>query len=683
MREKKAKFSHDEAVGLLFGAANASRQTSQIVSDRRTRLWYLAIAFYLGQQTRTDMGAVSLMTDWLEPNQDELMYVANHIAPLVSRQINRFISSDGHFLAVPATPDFRDQRGAKAASHLLHYWHEYTHVRDRRRELAMWMVLCGTGGLYVDWDVNAGQHRRIYRDPFDESLILDAANLSTLEKNMLRSLGSVEEQAEGDMTTFAVSPFEITAPNSYTDIQDAPWIRIDKIRSLEWVWDHYPDKAGEVRPESIDGPNHQSFFRRLLGLSSGAIMSNDMSKLDNAVTVTEWWRPPSTLMRDGALIVGTGGVVLHNGPHPSIARNLDIRYPLDIARFQVIPGTWCGQGMVQHLIDPQTEYNRSRTQVIQQRDMLSHPQWSGSAVPERRRNNYGDFWIVPHGEGIQLHQPPALSQAHLETKTAALYDFQILASQNEASQGMNPAGVRSGNALSALQERDMETVGPAFEEMEGCLQRHSEKLLKLSARLMTMPRAVAVYGKAMMADVIYLRGMDLRGNTKVMLVRGSTRPKSDAAIRENLMVLIQTGALNPQDPDVQRYVIKTFEFHDLQVGLLNRDMAERRAEQENEIFASPGRDIQSGGQRPWPDIRRHDDHQLHIGVHRRFMETDEFENLPIDQQMALEAHMFKHQQELAQLAMLPSMMPQQAPQGSAPKERGTPSPPKAKQAAPA
>jgi hypothetical protein len=79
-----------------------------------------------------------------------------------------------------------------------------------------------------------------------------------------------------------------------------------------------------------------------------------------------------------------------------------------------------------------------------------------------------------------------------------------------------------------------------------------------------LPRKLKIAGKNLQYTVKEMRGEDLRGNTDVYVIRGSTLPGSKVLRRQEIMNLHQGGYLgNPQDPKVLEKVLAQLEFGDV------------------------------------------------------------------------------------------------------------------------
>jgi hypothetical protein len=155
-------------------------------------------------------------------------------------------------------------------------------------------------------------------------------------------------------------------------------------------------------------------------------------------------------------------------------------------------------------------------------------------------------------------------------------------------------------------------------------------------------------------------------------------PKSKAEGMQNVMDLIQLGALNPaMNPADRRIVFKTMEVGDGDKAFKQEDLDRRRANIENQMFLKPQIDPRTNQPAPYPAVSEFDDHQAHMDEHLGLVKTDAYERLPLMRKLAIQAHMAHHQEAISQMMQTQSLMAgmQGGAGGSPPRELGKPSAP--------
>jgi hypothetical protein len=618
------------------------------------RGWFVEILYYAGIQALD----IPEVLENVDPGLllENGSYVANHIMRMVSANVARLSQAKADWSVVPNTPDQEDQNGAQYAQHLLDYLYDYLDIERLRTMRNLWLEVTGTCFTYHNWSDQKGEAHKVYFDPMTQQP-MDANQLQPDHRTFLDSLGASTEIQDGDFEYEILSPFQVYFPPRFTEVKKMPWMLIRRIMSLDEVWDRWPDVAPEITPDDTNMLLTGHFWGRLPTLAHrpGLGLSGH-SDNDDAVVVDELWVPPSKRMPGGLTTFMVKRHMLERGPHKLAAAGLTRRFPVTDWRNILVPGRFHGMGTVEHLIGPQRDYNRGRQQIIQQRDVLATPQWlvpKGSLVKKIVRNEYGD-WIEynPIAGTPTLQNPPALSELHMASINQAKEDMQTIASQSEASLGMNPTGVRSGNAVMMLQEKDQLGVGPTVSGLERSTEIEGEALLELGWKFMSVPRAIKVYGQSRQSDVKYFKGQDIRGNTSVRVRAGSMMPKSKSQTFELVSKLIELGALNVMDPREKRLILETLDVGGTDRLFFLEDAARRRARIENMMFARPD-------PRPdfaFPDVSVFDDHQAHWEEHLEFTYTDEYELLPPLRKLALQAHMQKHAAAVGQAMQAAQMV---------------------------
>ena len=641
--------TEDEAQSIVEAARPNGGRRRDSVGMQLRRQWWINALYYAGIQ---NLEVNELMAD-VAPNVIDSFggYVANHIMRLVMGNVARLSSAKIDWSVLPNTPDQADQQGAKVGQHLLDHLHRDLKMPMKRLKVCLGLDLFGTTFAYSGWDPTKGQVRKFYYDPMTQQPVA-AQQMAPEQLRWLEGLGAYEEKSDGDHDDRVLTPFDVWLPSRFEELDDMPWILVRRTYSLDECWNRWPEKAKEIPAEGTQPLSTDQFRNRLSSLvrREGVVWGNS-DQNDGAIDVDEFWMPPSKRVPQGLFIAATQDMVLEFGPHKFAEAGLDIRFPLVDFHNMRVPGRFWSMSTVEHLIGPQAEYNRSRVQIIKQRDVLSVPQWIapiGTLAKGVVRNEIGDvLHYNPRIGKPELVAPAPLGDAQLVSGQQAQSDMQMIASFSEASLGQMPQGARSGNAVAMLQERDQLGVGPIVAELENAFERWGTQLLKLEHKFAKIPRAIQIYGESRQADIRYFKGLDLNGNTRVAVRAGSMTPKSKAATIELLAQAMTLGLINPADPREKRMVMDAWEIGGTDRLFLLEDGSRRRAKIENLMFEKPDPDPNFA----FPDVTMWDDHQLHYEEHLAFLNTDSYELLNPMIKLMFQAHLNKHISAVAQQAM--------------------------------
>lgn len=679
----------EQALRLVNWSSPDSDGARDSIRLRLEREWFRNIRFYLGIQGSTPPQQLTDQDLWIRDSGLDGEFQANMLPRILSGQVSRLSSSKGEVSVTPKSQDIEDEHGARVGKAFLDYWNDTFKFRKLRREGATWSISCGTHFVWADWDKRGG-------DTVEEFKVDDQWRSgwdgTDNEKDLLRKVGMGREKPQGWMDMRVLNPFQVHIPNPFTELDDAPWAIFEFDRSLEWIWNHYPEKARGVRPEDSDSNFSGQFRRRLHSLSaSGGYTQGRQTDSANSITVRELWIPPSRHVPKGARIVATRTMLLEKSDHPYHAAGLNtkrdkfLRYPATRIRYLPVMGRFWGKSLIEDLIDPQREYNRTRQQAHAMRDILATPQWMApnNAGLATQSNDYGVIWTYnPYSAKPELVPSPPMSQMHVESSAQNIQDMQMISAQSDASQARSPENVRSGIALRALQEQDLMVMGPTIEDIEDGWREVQQRLLALTWKFLNRDVAVTIYGHSRGSDVAIFKGSEINGNTQVRITEGSMVPQSSAGQRAEMMDMVQAGVLNPMDPNHQRVIAKTMAqgFGGMQEMHSHQEADERRADIENWMFMTAFK-----ADDPLPDVDPDDDHAVHLSEHMRFKKTDTYEMFSPAKKLAFEAHMNKHRRELAaemQAAQLMAGAGQSGGGGSEPKEPGEASQPRERKPTP-
>lgn len=668
----------EQVLRVLDARSGSSERARDPLHLSLQRLWTLCIAFYLGRQSTAPLSPLLDLDPSFFPTDDG--YKANHVQRMVLQVVSRLAGQAPSFDFTPKSPDPDDLFGNKVAEAFVDYWGGTLDFRELRQQQAFWNVNTGTSFLYFDWDKLAGQRIETVRNPFDKSIV-DASKMQPGMLEFARNQGSVESRNTGNLAGEVLSPFQVTIPRGFRHLEHMPWVIIEREVSLDWVWDRYPDIAPGLTTEDLNTLDENQYWRRLSQLvsASGFTLATAGADQHETLAIRELWIPPSGRFPQGLFARATKNTYLEHGPHPYAAAGIDIghmpwmRFPIDVSRYAWVPGRFWGMGLVEHLIHPQIDYNRSRTQVIQQRDRLSHAQWLAHKKTKliNTRNEYGDILEWEGNIPPVLQQPPAMSQAHVETMQLSMGDLRSLASIHEVTEGDAPGNVRSGTAVRYLQERDSAASMHPSSSMEGSWTKSMQRVATLTWKFCDLPRMVRIYGEFRQSDVAFFKGSQIGGNVFLRVREGSMMPRSKAEMFELTLNLLQMGGLNAADPDQLELVFDALEFGSAEKFFHERNLDRRRATIENQMFLRPEVDPLTGRPAPFPGVRDDDDHQVHIREHMKLLKSDAFEVMPPIRKLAFEAHVQQHKMAIAE-----AMMAVQAMQSSGAAGGGAGSPPK-------
>lgn len=541
----------------------------------------------------------------------------NILLPAAQNRLARMCKIQPRFEVRPnsLSPDDRD--GARLGQEVLTSIWEKEQINRKRLTLGMWIQEAGHGYVHVFYDGNKGEQ---LKDPMTGE-----------------SMGK-----EGAIRVEMVSPFEVFPDDLATNSDDCQWYARVKIRNLDYFRQHYPERGNLVKPEGAWLMSVQNELRintiAGTGPSTGGVQQDQMR---NAAIECAYYEKPSSLHEEGRFIVTANGVLLSNKKLP-IGKIPLVKFD-DI----IVAGKFYPETPVTHARPAQQQFNR----VLNKRAKWADRMLAGKYLAEKRHGlakeamndqsgEVVEYTAVPGAEAPTAMQTPPIPQyAYEETKELkqAVYEQFGL---SEVSRGQIPAAGIPAIGMQLLVEQDETRIGVEVEQHEHAWAEVGNLILEYVAKFIKTPQKIKIKGKSGELSIREFRGEDLKGNTDVTVVRGSTIPTNKALRRQEILNAFQQGLLgDPMDTSVREKVLGMLEFGD--VAEIWRDRALDMAQIKETI-----KQIEDG---ELPEFNDFDNHKLHFDEKNSYRKTDRFEEMDPQKQKMLLTDMEMHLQAIVKM----------------------------------
>ena len=434
---------------------------------------------------------------------------------------------------------------------------------------------------------------------------------------------------QGDVSVEVRSPFQMFIDPLAERFDEAEWMIEQSVRSKEYVkrrWDFDAE---------ADTPANPGLIEARLG---GAIQSSSGYK---GVRINEFWAKPSAEFPNGRRVVWVKDKILFEDKNPYDS------CPYVMFKGIEVPGRVWPTSIAEQLRGPQTELNKIKSQIAENRNRVGNPTVLASKQSIADPNAFESAMAQPGGvfyyddnngpnaapAYLQAPQLPGYVINELQQVESAI---QEISGQHEITSGSVPSGVTAASAINLLQEADDTRLGPAIADMETGLARVGQKILDLVGKFYSDSRTIRIAGEDATWRVFDFRGSMLRDNTHVVVQTGSAFPQSkaakQAALQELLTFFVQSG--QPlQGKNLARFL------KDWDVGGLER-LVDELGEDEQQV----NRENQKLGKGLMLQINSFDDDQAHISGHQDFMKTAAFDQMSPMVKQVFEAHVAQHQQ---------------------------------------
>lgn len=639
----------------------------QSVRQQIERQWYLNLAFYAGKQNvqlvsaSNSTGSGVGVRLYIPPAPYyRARPVVNRIRPIIRTELSKLTAQKPSATVVPATGEDADMAAAQAAEQIWDSIYREKKIRSIFRQTMLWTLCCGTGFMKVYWD------------PTKKS--------KQWQPNQMMELMGQKTPPDGDFCFENVTPFHLFVPDMLQeDIESQPYVIQVQTRSPESIKMQY----------GIDCPPNVMQATDILNDSFLNLVGAGEFRKDSVMCYEVWVRPGNVDF------MPNGGMFTIIGPHlvQFVEGNPYIHQQYPFARIPHIPtGRFYADSVVTDLIPIQREYNRTRGQIIEAKNKMSHPQLmaaKGSIVASKITTEPGQ--VIEYNLGYPAPEPLPLQNLPayvLQELDRSLMDFEDISGQHQVSKGQVPSGVTAATAINFLQEQDESMLSVTHEGIEEAFEKIGYQTLCYVKQYWDMPRKVKVVGKDGFFNVVSFQGADLRDNTDIRVEAGSSLPTSKAAKQAFLMDMMTQGFIPPEKGlelmdmgGVQRLYEEIrvdaaqASRENMRMAAVTQDQIEQFAMtyvptdpvtgQKNPelglIDPNTGQPLQDQAGNPTQPplivpVNSYDAHQVHIQIHNTYRKSQEFEQLPQEIKSLFEQHVNQH---MMALGMIPG---QPAPQ---------------------
>lgn len=622
--------------------------------SRQERIWYTNLAFYRGRQnisvinTSAVGSGFRLLTPPAPPWRVRL--VINKVRPIIRREIAKCTAQRPAFTVAPATNEDEDYNAAKAATQILDSIYDDYGISKVNLSRQWWGSICGTSFIKCYWDKT-----KVAKD---------------VGKPM-GSYGSPDYQSgdqQGDLCIENLIPFFLFVPDLLEpDINCQPFVFHVYTKARSWLEQYYGKQL--VTKMTVKSSNEsdilQDAFFDVVGLKK---------PVEDQYRCMEIWIKPNghKLFPKGGLVTIIGDQIVQiiesfpysHGEYPFIKFD------------HIQSGQFYGTSVIEDLIPIQREYNRTRSQIVEAKNLMAKPKLlaaKGTVDAAKITSEPGQVVFFEPGLGepkpLAMQNLPPFVENEIER---IKQDFDDISGQHEISRGNTPSQVTAATAISYLQEQDDTMLAEILAGVEygmACLGRH---ILCYVIDYWQDERLIKVAGKDESFDVMFLKGSSLRGNKDVRVEAGSALPHSKAAKQAFLMDLFKMGvfAQNPSE------FLKILELRGIDKAIDDYKADIHQAQREN-IKMAHGAQV---------NVNDFDEHELHLREHNRYRKTEEYEMLDDGTKALFVQHVMGHQQAMyvnqsfaAQAnQLMGQQMPspgvnQQLPQPPGPPQGGIPS----------
>lgn len=327
-----------------------------------------------------------------------------------------------------------------------------------------------------------------------------------------------------------------------------------------------------------------------------------------------------------------GETVVQDGPWPFPFTD---RLNIAICKVKPIHGRWFGHTPVTDAVPVQTALNASWSSIVEHMKQAANARlW----VPYGTVEDIEDLSDLA-GEAVSYNpingmrptyeSPPSMPDWWIRQPDMLGAQMDNILGQKEVSRGGAPAGIESGIALSILAENDDTMIGRFGRNMGDMWGDIGSMYLQLCEAYVKESRsAMVVMPNTKIPEAVRWNGDSLNGHTTAWVPTDAIAPRNRSAQQAYAFQLYDRGII--QSAQELAKVADLPDADDLLAGI---DPDTARANRENAHLAA--------GHPRTVDII--DDHANHIMIHRNFMRSERYEQLPMEVQDLIRQHSTAHE----------------------------------------
>lgn len=552
----------------------------------------------------------------------------NKVLPTIQNRLARLCKNPPRYDVRPESNDTEDKEAARLGKQVLSAMWDKLSLDEKRIQLYMWAQQAGHAYVKIFWDVTEGKPMV---DP-----------------------ETGEPGYEGDVAADIVSPLEIfpdPMAKTFAEVRKS-YLTQCKVRKIDYFKANYK-KGHLVQPEDCWLLSAQ-YEQRINSMNNRTPSQGGLQEqMKNSAIEMIRYEARSKDYPNGRMIVCANGVLLED-------KELPIG-EIPFAKFDdvIIAGKYNSEAIITHLRPVQDQFNetiRRRAEWVKKLLAGKYKAARGSGLSQESMTDETEvvyFDVVPNApSGPEPVQVPMIPQwAYQEEKS---YDesFNEISGISDVSKGIMPSASIPAIGMQLLTEQDDSRIGVMIEQHEHAWADVGALILKYVQAFYVLPRKLKIAGKSLQYTVKEVKGEDLRDNTDVYVVRGSTLPGSKTLKTQEILNRYTQGLLgDPADPKTRQMVNEMTEFGNSEECFVDYGL----------MMAKINRGIKKLEEGESLEYREPDNHALWAQELNRYIISDKFESLAPEIKALFEATLEQHIQGVMQVSnmMPPPTDPQQ------------------------
>jgi len=389
---------------------------------------------------------------------------------------------------IPASPSAEDIIKAQSSEAALQYYWQASRMSKRYSELVGWLLSTGNAGFLTRYT----------------------------GKNII---------------TETVSPYMLYFEPGVTNPEESNWVGVAKIVNREDLAEAYPNhKKVIMQAAEMDEAMRQ---KRL------PFMSSETRQLKDRLEIFDVY------FRNGDRKILLDSTYLFETKWEG-----DVM-PVQFVRYTKIPGRLFGMGAIEPLLELQVNYNKTRSQIIDNAELIGNPKWlipktagvSANSITSRKGEK---VYYNPAGGAPTPVSPPSLPGFVLQNAAQLASEMMDVSGIHATSLGKRAVGVTSGKAVEALSGRDMTQLQTTQNDIERATEDLGKTVLILMRKYYNEPRMMRMMDGLGKVVFNYLKATDLVDDPEVFIEAGSLFRNEKQDRDQRIMDLLEMGLIDKE-----------------------------------------------------------------------------------------------------------------------------------------
>jgi len=331
-----------------------------------------------------------------------------------------------------------------------------------------------------------------------------------------------------DVEVKVISPFDLHYEKYAMSPAESSWVAVRYYVNKEQAKRAYPEFAQYIQDQPQPNRDYAGVLSQAESLPKDSVEFYDFYD------------------KEGNMGVVVGDKYLFRGRIP---KGVD---PVQMIKYTDIPTMLWGMSMITPLIDLQTQYNRSRNQVIKNTELMANPKWLVPKTAGISNQSITDqpgekIYYNAAGGAPQVMPMPPIPQYVLDNINRIQAEISDIAGIHSVSLGKRAVGVTSGKAienLSALDSSQLQVTQNNIEKATRILAKNILILMKSYYKEPKFFRMLDTFGGFTFKEI---NSLDIVDNPEVFIEAGTMFQDEIKDKEAKTMQMLQLGVITPQE----------------------------------------------------------------------------------------------------------------------------------------